>query len=89
MNIGSYDKSRRQGTHRYMAPEVIMQSYHPDSFDAYKASDVYSFSLVMWEIANRTMIKGIGVFVNFPARVGGTPICDFIYVGFAIDCRFP
>jgi len=42
-----------------MAPEVLLQSYHPDSFAAYKAADVYSFSLVMWEIANRTSIKGI------------------------------
>ena len=58
VDIASYEKSRRQGTRRYMAPEVITQSYHPDSFAAYKAADVYSFALVMWEIANRTSIKG-------------------------------
>ncbi|XP_076814342.1 bone morphogenetic protein receptor type-1B-like [Clavelina lepadiformis] len=59
VDIGSYDRSRRQGTKRYMAPEVLAQTYRPDSFEAYIFADVYSFALVMWEIANRTIVKGI------------------------------
>jgi len=58
INFGSYETSRRRGTIRYMAPEVITQSFHPDSFEPYKAADAYGFALVMWEIANRTRVKG-------------------------------
>ena len=58
VNIATYEKSRRRPTLRYMAPEVVTQSFHPDSFAAYKAADVYGFALVMWEIANRTKVKG-------------------------------
>ena len=40
-----------------MSPEVLTKSFDLDLFDAYKRSDVYSFSLVMWEVVNRTMLE--------------------------------
>ena len=64
--MGSYDQSRRQGTIRYMSPEVLNETLPVEYFDAYKASDVYGFALVMWEIINTTIIDGksTSVFIN-------------------------
>lgn len=49
----------RQGTKRYMAPEVVNLTINKYSFDSYKQSDMYSFGLVLWEIARRTVINGV------------------------------
>ncbi|XP_053382017.1 bone morphogenetic protein receptor type-1B-like [Mercenaria mercenaria] len=48
----------RQGTKRYMPPEVLEESINRFSFDAYKQGDMYSFGLCLWEIAKRTEIGG-------------------------------
>lgn len=45
----------RVGTKRYMAPEVLDEKLNPRSFDSYCKSDIYSFGLVLWEIASRTV----------------------------------
>lgn len=45
--------TNRVGTKRYMAPEVLDESMDVRQFDPYKRSDVYSFGLVLWEIARR------------------------------------
>ena len=44
----------RVGTRRYMAPELLSDSVEPSSFESYKSADIYSFSLVLWEIGRRT-----------------------------------
>ena len=44
----------RVGTKRYMAPEVLDMSIRANNFEAFKQTDVYSFSLVLWEILRRT-----------------------------------
>lgn len=43
----------RVGTRRYMAPEVLDESLNKTAFEAFKAADIYSFGLVLWEIARR------------------------------------
>lgn len=43
----------RVGTRRYMAPEVLDESLNKFAFEAFKAADIYSFGLVLWEIARR------------------------------------
>ena len=48
----------RVGTKRYMAPEVLDETISRTSFEAFKAADMYSFGLVLWEIARRTEIDG-------------------------------
>ncbi|XP_050683912.1 TGF-beta receptor type-1 [Leptidea sinapis] len=45
--------TNRVGTKRYMAPEVLDETMDSRQFDPYKRSDVYSFGLVMWEMARR------------------------------------
>jgi len=48
----------RVGTRRYMAPEVLDESLDKTSFESFKAADIYSFGLVLWEIARRTLTPG-------------------------------
>ncbi|XP_041987327.1 TGF-beta receptor type-1 isoform X2 [Aricia agestis] len=45
--------TNRVGTKRYMAPEVLDETMDCRQFDPYKRSDVYSFGLVLWEMARR------------------------------------
>ncbi|XP_060677085.1 activin receptor type-1-like [Hemiscyllium ocellatum] len=47
------------GTKRYMAPEVLDETIRTNSFESYKATDIWAFGLVLWEIARRTSINGI------------------------------
>ncbi|KAL5018079.1 hypothetical protein ScPMuIL_003801 [Solemya velum] len=49
----------RIGTKRYMSPEVLEETLNRNHFDAYKQADIYSFGLVLWEIARRCHIGGI------------------------------
>ena len=48
----------RQGTKRYMAPEVLDETLNKHNFDSFKQADMYSFALVLWEIARRTRHSG-------------------------------
>ncbi|VDK20705.1 unnamed protein product [Anisakis simplex] len=41
------------GTKRYMAPEVLDKSLNAKNFYHFKMADIYSFSLVLWEILRR------------------------------------
>ena len=50
--------SKRVGTRRYLSPEVLNESLNAKNFDSFKRADMYSFGLVMWEIARRGECKG-------------------------------
>ncbi|XP_014676569.1 PREDICTED: TGF-beta receptor type-1-like [Priapulus caudatus] len=52
-------QNNRVGTKRYMAPEVLDETMNMTHFDSFKRADVYSFGLVLWEIAWRTKVQGI------------------------------
>ncbi|XGW29384.1 hypothetical protein V3C99_008866 [Haemonchus contortus] len=41
------------GTKRYMAPEVIRKTLDPNFFAQFKMADMYSYALVLWEIARK------------------------------------
>ncbi|XP_045762527.1 activin receptor type-1 isoform X2 [Maniola jurtina] len=43
----------RQGTKRYMSPEVLDQSMNMRCFEAYRKCDVYALALVLWEVTRR------------------------------------
>ena len=51
--------NNRVGTKRYMAPEVLDNSINKDHFECFKRADIYSFGLVLWEIARRTSVGGL------------------------------
>jgi len=44
------------GTKRYMAPEILDDTMDINDFEAYKRADLYSMSLVIWEMLRRTII---------------------------------
>ncbi|XP_067946595.1 bone morphogenetic protein receptor type-1B-like [Watersipora subatra] len=48
----------RQGTKRYMSPEVLADTINCKNFDAFRLADMYSFALVLWEVARRTLSHG-------------------------------
>lgn len=50
----------RVGTRRYMAPEVLDESLDTKSFEAFKMADIYSLSLVFWEMCRRCVTTGGG-----------------------------
>ena len=50
--------SKRVGTKRYLAPEIIDESISFKNFEAYKQADMYSFGLVLWEITRRGVCGG-------------------------------
>ena len=43
----------KQGTKRYMAPEILDETIDLSDFDSFKRADVYAFGLVLWEICKR------------------------------------
>ncbi|XP_052812950.1 TGF-beta receptor type-1-like [Mya arenaria] len=51
--------NNRVGTKRYMPPEVLDETINMNHFESFKRADVYSFGLVLWEIARRCSIGGI------------------------------
>ena len=68
IDLGSNNKV---GTKRYMAPEVLDETINMDCFDCYKRVDVYSYGLVMWEIARRCLSGGTCAhrFTNYELRL--------------------
>ena len=52
--------NRRVGTRRYLAPEVISETIGTKNFESFKRADMYSFGLVMWEVARRGECGGKG-----------------------------
>lgn len=50
--------TKRVGTRRYLSPEILDDSMNTKNFDFFKRSDMYSFGLVLWEIARRGLCGG-------------------------------
>ncbi|TRY98303.1 hypothetical protein DNTS_032803 [Danionella cerebrum] len=49
----------RVGTKRFMAPEVLDETLNRSHFQSYIMADMYSFGLILWEIARRTVSGGM------------------------------
>ncbi|XP_039199325.1 bone morphogenetic protein receptor type-1A [Crotalus tigris] len=49
----------RVGTKRYMAPEVLDETLNKNHFQPYIMADIYSFGLIIWEMARRCITGGI------------------------------
>lgn len=48
----------RVGTKRYMPPEVLDESLNRCHFQSYIMADMYSFGLILWEMARRCVSGG-------------------------------
>lgn len=51
-------KNDRVGTNRYMPPEVLTDEINMQHFDSFKQGDIYSVSLVLWEVVRRVLVNG-------------------------------
>uniref|UniRef100_A0AAV2J0E9 receptor protein serine/threonine kinase n=1 Tax=Knipowitschia caucasica TaxID=637954 RepID=A0AAV2J0E9_KNICA len=49
----------RVGTKRFMAPEVLDETLNRSYFQSFMMSDMYSFGLILWELARRCVSGGI------------------------------
>ena len=47
----------RQGTKRYMAPEILSETMNMHHFDSFKWADIYALGLVIWEICRKCSDK--------------------------------
>ena len=43
----------KQGTKRYMAPEILSETLNVNYFESFKQVDIYALGLVLWEICRR------------------------------------
>ena len=50
----------KQGTKRYMAPEVLDETINVKRFSSFLRTDIYSLGLVMWEIFRRCPVRDDG-----------------------------
>lgn len=56
--------STRMGTRRYMAPEVLDETMNKTQFQAYIMADIYSYGLVVWEMARRCVTGGLLCYIS-------------------------
>ena len=54
----STPENLRQGTKRYMAPELLEEKVNPKYFESFIRTDMYSFGLVLWEVCRRSESGG-------------------------------
>nr|BBD17789.1 saxophone [Athalia rosae] len=51
----------RQGTKRYMSPEVLDQTINVECLESFRRADMYSLALVMWEVCRRCVSNGVAL----------------------------
>ncbi|XP_046415333.1 activin receptor type-1 isoform X1 [Neodiprion fabricii] len=51
----------RQGTKRYMSPEVLDQTINIECLESFRRADIYSLALVMWEVSRRCVSSGVAL----------------------------
>lgn len=65
----------QQGTKRYLAPEILAGTIQGEKISSYVMADVYSLSLIIWEVSRRCQFHG-----NLPLHldlVRVTPVSVF------------
>jgi serine/threonine protein kinase len=72
-----------EGSVRYMAPEILDRTINYDSIDDLKKADIYSYSLIIWEILSMTKSNDESEVVDshrppFHEYVSGDPSIDFM-----------
>ena len=49
----NFPTNPKQGTKRYMAPEILDETIDMSNFDCFKQVDIYAFGLIVWEVCKR------------------------------------
>ncbi|XP_072273992.1 TGF-beta receptor type-2-like [Pyxicephalus adspersus] len=68
LTTDDFANSGQVGTARYMAPEVLESRVNLEDLESFKQMDVYSLSLVLWEVASRC--DAIGDVKNYELPFG-------------------
>ncbi|KAG7188924.1 hypothetical protein KM043_008525 [Ampulex compressa] len=51
----------RQGTKRYMSPELLEQILDADCLENFRRADIYSLGLILWEVCRRCISNGVAL----------------------------
>ncbi|KAH0534841.1 activin receptor type-1 isoform X1 [Cotesia glomerata] len=51
----------RQGTKRYMSPEILSQTLNVECLESFRRADIYSLGLIMWEVCRRCISNGVAL----------------------------
>ncbi|XP_012284466.1 activin receptor type-1 [Orussus abietinus] len=51
----------RQGTKRYMSPEVLEQILNIECLESFRRADIYSLGLILWEVCRRCISHGVAL----------------------------
>ncbi|XP_060786207.1 TGF-beta receptor type-2-like isoform X2 [Neoarius graeffei] len=73
LTVDDFANSGQVGTARYMAPEVLESRVNLEDLESFKQMDVYSMSLVLWEMASRC--DAIGEVKTYEPPFG-SKVCD-------------
>ncbi|KAJ8679453.1 hypothetical protein QAD02_015240 [Eretmocerus hayati] len=56
----------KQGSKRYMSPELLDQTYDPQCLESYCRADVYSLGLIFWEVCRKCLCNGQAFSYSLP-----------------------
>ncbi|XP_034171773.1 type I BMP receptor saxophone [Osmia lignaria lignaria] len=51
----------KQGTKRYMSPEILEQTINTECLENFRRADIYSLGLILWEVCRRCISNGVGL----------------------------
>ncbi|KAH0950097.1 hypothetical protein HN011_008070 [Eciton burchellii] len=56
----------RQGTKRYMSPEILEQTVNVKCLESFRRADIYSLGLILWEVCRRCISNGVALEYAMP-----------------------
>lgn len=56
----------RQGTKRYMSPEILDQTINVECLESFRRADIYSLGLILWEVCRRCISNGVALEYAMP-----------------------
>ncbi|XP_011860633.1 PREDICTED: activin receptor type-1 [Vollenhovia emeryi] len=56
----------RQGTKRYMSPEILEQTVNVECLESFRRADIYSLGLILWEVCRRCISNGVALEYAIP-----------------------
>ena len=51
----------KQGTKRYMSPEMLDQTINVECLENFRRADIYSLGLILWEVCRRCISNGVAL----------------------------
>ncbi|CAK9801289.1 Activin receptor type-1 [Anthophora quadrimaculata] len=51
----------KQGTKRYMSPEILEQTINIECLENFRRTDIYSLGLILWEVCRRCISNGVAL----------------------------